>query len=93
VKLVVLPEADRDFDRLYDFLEPKNPDAAKNAVQTIRRGARQLVDNPEMGVRLEDSDYREFYVRFGRSAYVLRYRIEDDTVYLTRIWHGRENRN
>jgi plasmid stabilization system protein ParE len=30
---------------------------------------------------------------FGRGAYVLRYRIDDDAVVVLRVWHSREERS
>ncbi|OWV80272.1 hypothetical protein ATY77_26000 [Rhizobium sp. R634] len=39
-------------------------------------------------------NYRQLFVPFGKSAYVLRYRIheEADTLVVVRVWHGREQR-
>jgi len=39
-------------------------------------------------------EYRQLFVPFGKSSYVLRYRIhtEEDTLVVVRVWHGRENR-
>jgi len=35
---------------------------------------------------------REFFIPFGASAYLLRYRIHDDTLVVIRVWHSREAR-
>ena len=35
---------------------------------------------------------RELYVKFGKSAYVIRYHVKDEAVVIVRIWHGRQNR-
>ena len=35
---------------------------------------------------------RELVVKFGKSAYVVRYRVTDGAVIVLRIWHGRQNR-
>ena len=32
------------------------------------------------------------YLKFARSTYVVRYRVTQEAVIITRIWHGRENR-
>lgn len=40
----------------------------------------------------DDTGRREFFVLFGASAYVLRYRIDCDTVVVIRVWHNREAR-
>jgi hypothetical protein len=38
----------------------------------------------------DDTERRELVVPFGAGAYVLRYRIQDETVVITRVWHSRE---
>jgi plasmid stabilization system protein ParE len=55
--------------------------------------ATSLRDAPRKGRPL-GKIYRELIVRFGKSAYIIRYRIEDSkqTVFVVRIWHGRERR-
>ena len=35
---------------------------------------------------------RETVVLYGKSSYLVRYRVTDDAVIITRIWHGKENR-
>jgi plasmid stabilization system protein ParE len=41
-RLIWSPLALLDVQRLYRFLVPKNPDAAKRAVQAIRQGVKVL---------------------------------------------------
>lgn len=96
MKLVFLPEAVEDIDRLYAFLLPDSPLAAQKAMLAIDEGLAMLQENPFMGPKMEDRpDYRQLYVPFGKSAYVLRYRIhqEQDTLAVVRVWHGREDRD
>jgi len=50
-----------------------------------------LADHPLRGRRVGITT-REINVPFGQSAYVIRYRIRDDQVTVTRIWHGLEER-
>lgn len=96
MKLVFLPEASDDIDRLYDFLMPKSPLAAQKAMLAIDEGLAMLQDNPFMGLKMDGNpDYRQLYVPFGKNAYVLRYRIhqEQDTLVVVRVWHSREDRH
>ena len=82
-----------DVKRLYDFLLDKDPAAAGRAARAIRVGADRLLDSPEVGRPLADgTGRRELVIPFGAGAYVLRYRIHDDTVVVIRVWHGREDR-
>ena len=82
-----------DLKRLYDFLLDKDPAAAARAARAIRVGADRLLDSPEIGRPLADgTGRRELVIPFGAGAYLLRYRIHDDTVVVIRVWHGREDR-
>lgn len=57
--------------------------------------AHSLRDLSERGRPAARSGYRELVVPFGRGAYVIRYRIDEDrkAVVIVRIWHGRELRD
>ncbi|WP_117196522.1 type II toxin-antitoxin system RelE/ParE family toxin [Rhizobium terrae] len=96
MKFVFLPEAENDIERLFDFLMNQgNALAAQKAMLAIDEGIQMLLETPYIGIRMEGrTDYRQLFVPFGKSAYVLRYRIheEADTLVVVRIWHGRENR-
>lgn len=88
-----LPAALNDIKRLYDFLLDKDAAAAGRAARAIRAGADRLLASPEIGRPLADgTGRRELVIPFGPGAYVLRYRIHDDTVVVIRVWHGREAR-
>lgn len=85
------PDALRDVERLYHFLAENSPSSASRAVEAIRDAANQLAATPGIGTPL--AEFRQFPARFGRSAYVIRYVILDDSsVLIIRIWHARENR-
>lgn len=93
MKVVWLRAAQSDIRRLYDFLLEKDPAAAERAVRAIQLGARKLVEFPYVGRRMDDeTKRRELFVPFGAGAYVLRYRIHDDTIVVIRAWHSREER-
>lgn len=88
-----LPAALDDIRRLHDFLLDTDSTAAGRAARAIRAGADRLLDSPEIGRPLADgTGRRELVIPFGAGAYVLRYRIHDDTVVVIRVWHGCEAR-
>lgn len=97
MKFVFLPEAEDDIERLHNFLVHQgNPLAAQKAMLAIDEGIQMLLDTPYIGIRMEGRpDYRQLFVPFGKSAYVLRYRIHEEagTLVVVRVWHGREDRN
>jgi plasmid stabilization system protein ParE len=93
MRLVWLAETRDDIQRLYDFLIDKDPRAAERAVRAIQLGAKRLKELPRIGHRMDDdTGRRELFIPFGAGAYVLRYRIDRDTVIVIRVWHSREAR-
>ena len=64
MKLVFLPEALRDIDRLYDFLVDDNPIAAQKAMLAIDEGITLLLENPYLGGRIGLSQNEQFPRRF-----------------------------
>ena len=93
MRIFWLPEALGDLERLYDFLLDKDPSAAVRAIHTIGESVDKLIDFPEIGRPMGDeSNRRELFISFGAGAYVLRYRIYRDTVFILRVWHSREVR-
>lgn len=92
-RILWLPEALDDVERLHDFLIRKNPAAAARAIRAILNGAGRLQELPELGRPLADgTDRRELVVQFGAGAYVLRYRIDREAAVIIRVWHSREAR-
>ena len=91
MELIWLPETQEDIQRLFDFLVRVNPEAAARAIRLIQQGADALLEHPEMGRPMDDDTRRrELFLPFGASAYVLRYRLEGETIVVIRVWHGRE---
>ena len=96
MKLRYLHAALDDIERVHTFLAEKNADAAVTAVRKIRDAAQSLTEfSPERGTPIGRLGFRQLFVQFGRSSYVIRYRIDSkrDEVVIVRIWHGRERRN
>ncbi len=91
-RLIWAQEALRDVQRLYRFLAPKNIDAAKRAVKTIRLGVKAMALQPGIGRPIEDMphEFREWIIDFGDSGYVARYRIASDVVTILAVRHQKE---
>jgi len=93
MRVVWLPEAFEDVERLYGFLIGKDALAAERAMRAISSSADTLQDLPQIGRPMgDDTARRELIVPFGAGAYVLRYRVHRDTVVVIRVWHSREAR-
>jgi plasmid stabilization system protein ParE len=86
------PMALRDVRRLYRFLFPKNPHAAKRAAKAIQQGVQISTRQPGIGRPVEDmpEHFRDWLIDFGDSGYVARYRVDADGVTVLAIWHQRE---
>ncbi|HET7313241.1 type II toxin-antitoxin system RelE/ParE family toxin [Salinisphaera sp.] len=80
-----------DLARLYEFLAPVNKPAAARAVQALTKAPTILLTNPYLGEQLfqfEPREIRRILVR----QYEMRYEIVNDTIYVLRLWHTREDR-
>jgi plasmid stabilization system protein ParE len=91
-RVVWTQKARGDLLRLRDFLAPKSTPAAARAVQTIRGGLQTLKIAPEAGISVPwlPTGYREWYIPFGKSGYVVLYRYLGTEVVIQTIRHGRK---
>jgi plasmid stabilization system protein ParE len=91
-QLIWSPQALLDVQRLYRFLAPKNPEAAKRAVGAIRRGVSVLSAQPRMGRPVEDmaDEFRDWIIDFGDAGYVARYRIDGQHLIILAVRHQKE---
>ena len=80
-----------DLQRLRNFILPHNLEAAKRAVKTIRTAISPLEENPRIGKPVEDlPDFHDIFIPFGASGYVLRYRVQDNTIYIIAVKRCKE---
>lgn len=88
-KVTVTREALADIARLEAWLAAVNPIAAAKVGPLLDDAIASLEALPNRGRRLSD-DVRELVVRFGAAAYFIRYAVREDTVFVARILHSRE---
>lgn len=91
LQLIWTPPALQDVARLHAFLAPKNRDAARRAVRAIRQGVQTLGAHPGIGHPIEDMppEFRDWFIPFGQSGYVVRYRFEGELVAILAVRHGK----
>lgn len=80
-----------DLTRLYEFLAPVNKPAAARAAQTLTKAPTILLTNPRVGEQLLQFELREVR-RILVGQYEIRYEIQDETIYVLRLWHTKEDR-
>ena len=81
----------KDLVRLREFIATNNPEAAKRVALRIREAIATLALYPAKGrIVPELPEVRELIA----GNYVVRYLIDPErsTIYILRIWHGREYR-
>jgi len=89
MRLQFTRSATRDLIRLRAFIAEKDPQAASRVSRRLGRAIRQLCDHPALGKPLEElPEVRELVA----GDYIVRYTIDEETVTILRIWHGREAR-
>ncbi|MBS0361939.1 MAG: type II toxin-antitoxin system RelE/ParE family toxin [Proteobacteria bacterium] len=77
--------------RLPAFLEFKSASAASRARHVLIAALETLAQFPLRG-RMVRAGLWELVAPFGRDAFLLRYRVSDSEVFVTRIRHSREAR-
>ena len=93
-QLIWTPPALQDMARLHAFLARKNRDAARRAVRAIRQGAQTLGAHPGIGHPIADMppEFRDWFIPFGQSGYVVRYHFDSELVAILAVRHGKEAR-
>lgn len=93
--IVFSPDAVSDMERVREFLDINNPEAAKRALRTISAALEHVEKFPDLGRPTEDADIRQIVIPFGAAGYIARYTVlqESGDVLVLRLWHGREARS
>lgn len=83
--------AHSDLVRLYEFLEPVNPQAASRFARQLVAAAKRIPAHPRIGVQLREFAPREVR-RIIVGDYEIRYELTGTDIYVLRIFHTREDR-
>ena len=92
-QVILTRNALNDLSRLKVFLQTKNPEAAKEAVITIRSHLKELATTPLAHVPHDERpDFRILIIPFGSSGYKAWYRYKTgEDVVIVSIKHQRED--
>ncbi len=89
MKLEFSESAVRDLVRLREFIAKNNPQAAARVSLRLRQAIGKLVLHPDIGRLVpEIENVRELVA----GNYVVRYIHEENTIFVLRVWHGKEFR-
>jgi plasmid stabilization system protein ParE len=82
-----------DLARLHKFLQTKDVETAKRAVQEIRKAIKTLKVQPDRFRPVPDKiNHREIVIDFGASGYIARfYKKSEDEIIIIAIKHQLEN--
>ena len=83
--------AERDIEKIYDFLVRSNPRAAVHTVKLLIEGIEKIDDFPQLGIRLDGFTSREVR-RIIIDDYEIRYELTRNAIFVLRLWHAREDR-
>lgn len=85
------PESIEDLQRVVEFVEIKNPYAARRVAIDLQEGVSKLKQFPEIGLPVtkapDPEKIRDLYV----GDYTVRYLITVNIIYILRVWHNKEN--
>jgi plasmid stabilization system protein ParE len=79
-----------DIERLVDFLIDKSPSAASRTRADLVTALASLTEFPHRGRAGPTAGLRELPVKFGRSAYIIQYRVTGDQVLVLHIFDARQ---
>jgi plasmid stabilization system protein ParE len=87
-------EAISDLDECKEFLKSKNPKAAKNAVKRIIEVTKLLLEQPYLGIPIDDMpEFQKINIPFGKYGYVLKYRVDGQKIVILRLRAGRQEKD
>ena len=90
MRLIFSRAAVLDLVRLREFIAMHNPGAAKRVSRRLRGAIKGLVNNPQIGRPVPDLPGEVRELIFGK--YIVRYEVRTHSLYILRIWHGKEDR-
>lgn len=92
MRLSYSPESINDLIRLREFIEFKNPQAAKRIAVSIKKCTNQLKYFSYIGVKVERAPNPDIIRDLIIGNYTARYLIRSEEIIILRIWHHKENR-
>ena len=90
MKINYSPESISDLTRLREFIEVKNPVAAKRIATELIAGISKLKIFPRMGLPVKRAPEPEVIRDLFIGRYTVRYLVSNQDIFILRVWHGKE---
>jgi toxin ParE1/3/4 len=84
-----LPAAE-DLERVCAWIEQENPEASKRVAKIVYEGCARLKAFPNMGRASQRMNGRR-ELTFPSLPYIVVYQVKENTVEISRIYHGAQN--
>ena len=91
MKIRYSPESVDDLRRVVEFVEGKNPFAARRIAIDLQEGVAKLKQFPKIGLPVLKASDPEQIRDLYTGSYTVRYLIAGEIIYILRIWHNKEN--
>jgi plasmid stabilization system protein ParE len=91
MKVRYSPESIDDLQREVEFVEVKNPFAARRLAIDLQEGVDKLKQFPKIGLPVLKAPDPELIRDLYLGNYTVRYLIANEIIYILRSWHNREN--
>lgn len=91
MKIRLTSRAHRDLADIADYLNARNPHAARRVADRISRSLQILQRSPELGRASGVADLRQYTI--PRFPYLILYRLAADTIEVITIFHTSRNPN
>ena len=92
MRIFYSPESIEDLRRLREFIEIKNPTAARKTAASILKGIKQLRSFPYLGVEVTQAPNPEMIRDLMTGNYIVRYLVNGEEIYVLRVWLHKEIR-
>jgi len=92
MKISYTPESIEDLNRLREFIEVKNPQAAQRTANSILQGIHQLATFPYLGVEVQQAPNPKIVRDLILGNYIVRCLVRTTEIHILRVWHHKENR-
>lgn len=91
MKIRYSPESIDDLRRVVEFVEVKNPFAARRIAIDLQEGVDKLKQFPKIGLPVlkatDPEQIRDLYIR----SFTVRYLIANEIIYILKTWYNKEN--